>query len=344
MPKAATDVRIEALPCAAGSLKEEPPTRPAKRRFQTAGGGLKCLISLDQAGMAELVDARDLKFPAAAAIALLSCKTPSFKPTKTRIIPPRLQNNSGFGITANRVRLPCPCDIIHANGVLDLDLRGRILNSGESGAGISAFSVQYALQAFPRAHEVRVRICSEGGSLLQSERVYVGLRQHGAHITTIADRQCSSAATVILMAGDLRQATAGTQLLLHAPEVSPPTEGRWTAREHMRAGNYLHEWSEALIDLYADRTGQPRGIFTDEIGNERPMYTPRAKSLGVIHCLEGEEMWNGGKPYWHPEVRSLISARPGIAAMQKMVAEKPWVFSGKIFGHAAFSKAAERLR
>ena len=61
MPKAATDVRIEALPCAAGSLKEEPPTRPAKRQFQTAGKGLKCLISLDQAGMAELVDARDLK-------------------------------------------------------------------------------------------------------------------------------------------------------------------------------------------------------------------------------------------------------------------------------------------
>lgn len=61
MPKATTDVRIEALPCAAGSLKEEPPLRPAQHQFQTAGKGLKSLISLDQAGMAELVDARDLK-------------------------------------------------------------------------------------------------------------------------------------------------------------------------------------------------------------------------------------------------------------------------------------------
>ena len=52
MPKAGPDVRIEALPCAAASLKEEPPIRLARRQ-QMAGQGLKCLIRLDQAGMAE---------------------------------------------------------------------------------------------------------------------------------------------------------------------------------------------------------------------------------------------------------------------------------------------------
>ncbi len=51
--------RIEALPCAAGSLKEEPPVQQAP--IPDRWTGLKCLISLDQAGMAELVDARDLK-------------------------------------------------------------------------------------------------------------------------------------------------------------------------------------------------------------------------------------------------------------------------------------------
>ena len=43
-------------------LRKNRPSRLAKCQFQTAEDGLKCLISLDQAGMAELVDARDLKF------------------------------------------------------------------------------------------------------------------------------------------------------------------------------------------------------------------------------------------------------------------------------------------
>ncbi|WLA62373.1 ATP-dependent Clp protease proteolytic subunit [Bradyrhizobium diazoefficiens] len=233
----------------------------------------------------------------------------------------------------------------YTNGVLEFDLCGRVLDRGESGTGISVFPVQHALLAHPRADRISVRICSEGGSLVQAERIYVALRQHGAHVTTIADRQCASAATVIHMSGDLRQATAGTRFLLHAPEISPASNGaRWTAGEYLLVGNYLRNWSDALVDLYAARTGQSRDVFAEEISNERHMFAPRAKSLGLIHCLEGEEAWRSGKPYWHPDVHSLISARPGIAEMRKLVTERPSMLAGKIFGHVAFSKAARQLR
>ncbi|MGV7218490.1 hypothetical protein [Bradyrhizobium sp. UFLA05-112] len=59
--------------------------------------------------MAELVDARDLKFPATTATAQLSCKTSRFKPAETGAVPPHLQNNSAFGILANCVG---PAEII----------------------------------------------------------------------------------------------------------------------------------------------------------------------------------------------------------------------------------------
>ena len=232
-----------------------------------------------------------------------------------------------------------------ANGVLSFDLRGRILDSGETSAGIALLPIEYALLAHADATHVRVRIRSEGGSLVQANRIYSALRRHRGHITTVADGQCASAATVILMAGDFRQASAGTRLLLHAPEISPAKpDQRWTADKHRRVSAFLKQWETTLVDLYAERTGRDATAFRAEIGTEQGMHIPRATSLGVIHCVEGMERWNAGRPYFHPDVAAFLAPwKSKMAATRRALDANPTTYNGVIFGAAALSKAADLL-
>jgi hypothetical protein len=52
----------------------------------------KFYSQINAAGMAELVDARDLKFPATSDLAQISCKTSDFGPALLGANPNRLQN------------------------------------------------------------------------------------------------------------------------------------------------------------------------------------------------------------------------------------------------------------
>ena len=80
---------------------------------------------------------------------------------------------------------------------------------------------------------ITVNINSQGGLVRPAIQIHNLLKESGAFVRTIADKQCASAAGVILMAGKLRQAAStSTRLLLHSPVIEPESTARWTSLRH----------------------------------------------------------------------------------------------------------------
>jgi hypothetical protein len=94
--KAGADVRIEALRYATRSLKRRARAFAKPAQFHCSRKRAKYLISRPNADAAELVDARDLKFPSPAENKAVFWKTPAkflAEPARTKR---DLQNASGF--------------------------------------------------------------------------------------------------------------------------------------------------------------------------------------------------------------------------------------------------------
>lgn len=190
---------------------------------------------------------------------------------------------------------------IRSNGDLLLNLNGEVGKyDARARSGILATHVEAVLRRHPRAANVEVTINSPGGDLPSAVRLYHLLRSHPAHVTAIADDVCSSSATVILMAGDFRQAWSDAKLLFHAPEINPvhsQASERWTLAKYNRIAKRLAAAEKEIIEIYAERTGN-REFFAREIKNEAHLPLAIAKAHGAIHCLVGEETWIAGRPYY----------------------------------------------
>lgn len=97
------------------------------------------------------------------------------------------------------------------------------------------------------ADEITVRINSVGGSVADATAIFNALRRHPARIITTNDGVAMSAASLIFMAGDQRQAAANSLLMIHAP-----ISGIWGNAEDMRtAAEMLDKYAEAMVSSYA---------------------------------------------------------------------------------------------
>lgn len=234
---------------------------------------------------------------------------------------------------------------------LRINLRGPIVKDGSREKGISLIPIEAALISNRSAPYVEVTISSPGGSLLVAERIVAALDRHQGHKTVIADHDCSSAATLILMACDFRQATPGTRLVFHATDAAPRDRARWTAERHLAYARVLQSADRRIVELYAKRTGRPTSVFAKEIKSEKTMSLNRAMDLGVIDCLDGEEIWRNGRPYAFPRGCYASSSPPPplLALRQNEFSLLRQEISrgirsgsferGQIFGHMAFTRA-----
>lgn len=103
-----------------------------------------------------------------------------------------------------------------------------------------------------QADEITVRINSVGGSVADALAIFNALRRHPANIITTNDGVAMSAASLIFMAGDVRQAAANSLLMIHAP-----LSGIWgNATELRDAADMLDKYSDAMVSSYA-RSGLP---------------------------------------------------------------------------------------
>lgn len=165
--------------------------------------------------------------------------------------------------------------------------------------GFSSRQVKTALNAHPKVDFIHVDINSDGGSTNEAFAIHAALKAHHAYVVTRADGTCASAATIVLAAGDHREAYAGAKLLLHRAEIVPPRDGRWTASAHMHRAQSLKRTDARILDVYASCAPGMRSHFEREIESETYLPLGIAKAWGLINCLAGEARWIAGRPYHH---------------------------------------------
>jgi ATP-dependent protease ClpP protease subunit len=175
---------------------------------------------------------------------------------------------------------------------LKLRLKGPICDVDRNGAGIYAVAVEAALIRSRGVKFIECKIDSEGGSVHEAQLIHDMLVHSDCEVHTIAGDVCASAAMVVFLAGDFRQAeSARTRLLMHCAEIAPAdrTLPRWTAQKHMAIAHSLQVRNHEVIDIYARRTGVARSMFEREMSTENPLPLGIAQSWRIVHCIVGEE-------------------------------------------------------
>jgi ATP-dependent protease ClpP protease subunit len=117
--------------------------------------------------------------------------------------------------------------------------------------GVTASDVAAALQAAGPG-PLHVRINSGGGDVFQGTAIYSLLAMHRGLITTTVDGLAASAASIIMLAGDLIEAPKHAFIMIH--DAMTYTYGN--PETHHQAGDLLDKVSGTLAEMYADRAGE----------------------------------------------------------------------------------------
>ena len=95
---------------------------------------------------------------------------------------------------------------------------------------------------------IHVHISSYGGEVAEGLAIYNALRQHKAKIKTYCDGFACSIASVIFMAGDEREMSNSSLLMIHNPWTY--TEGN--AQELRKKADDLDKMSQATVNAYME--------------------------------------------------------------------------------------------
>lgn len=143
--------------------------------------------------------------------------------------------------------------------------------------GISAESV-YAMLRSIEASKLMVRINSVGGAVTEGMAIYNLLKEHSAEVTCRVDGLAGSIASVILMAGDVREIAPNAYVMIHNPYAF--VEGE---EEQIRAvADLLSKNKQSMYAIYAARTGLP----TEEIADmcNKTTYLSAEEAVRMQFC------------------------------------------------------------
>jgi ATP-dependent protease ClpP protease subunit len=130
----------------------------------------------------------------------------------------------------------------------------EITLSGIVGIDFDAETLSSALALL--SGPIRIRLNSGGGIAFDGTAIHSVLSEYRGHKTIIVQGIAASAASVILMAGDRIAMSAGSVLMIHDPSQDI-TSYRGTSGEHRRVANSLDKISDAVAQIYSQRSGKP---------------------------------------------------------------------------------------
>ncbi len=149
-----------------------------------------------------------------------------------------------------------------------------------SGGGITAKTVSAALRAIgPRPVEVQIN--SPGGDMFEGIAIYNVLREHPQPITVKIMGMAASAASIIAMAGDEIQIGAASFVMIHNCWVI--AVGNRNDLEEV--AEFLEPFDQAMVDLYAARTGQETKLIAKWMDAETYMSGSQAIERGFADAL-----------------------------------------------------------
>ena len=149
--------------------------------------------------------------------------------------------------------------------------------------GISFLDVDKFIASIPDDDgEINLTINCRGGMTDQALAMYDALRATGKTISAEVIGECSSSATLLLLAAraDLRKAHPNATILIHNPYISGFVEG-----DSKRIGNIaesLEDVREQFLNIYVDRTGADREVLSAMMDEDKPMNVQKAIELGFI--------------------------------------------------------------
>lgn len=174
---------------------------------------------------------------------------------------------------------------IKARGKNEAEIRidGEI---GENwfGDGLTSKSFGEQLAKLGDVQKVIVKMNSPGGAVHDGISIYNQLRNHGARIEVLVEGLAASIASIIAMSGDTIRMGTGAMMMIH----SPWTFALGNADEMRQVADVLEKHEQALIDVYAKRSGEDREDIKKMLAAETWMTGPEAMDLGFCDECDSE--------------------------------------------------------
>ena len=129
---------------------------------------------------------------------------------------------------------------------------------------------------------IALTINCRGGLTDTALAMYDALRATGKTISAEVIGECSSSATLLLLAArkDLRRAHPNASILIHNPYISGYVEG--DAKQIGNLAESLEDVRNKFLDIYVDRTGASREVLSQMMDEDKPMSVAQAIELGFI--------------------------------------------------------------
>ena len=150
-------------------------------------------------------------------------------------------------------------------------------------SGLSFQDIDKFIASIPENDEqINLTINCRGGMTDQALAMYDALRATGKTISAEVIGECSSSATLLLLAAraDLRKAHPNASILIHNPYICGFVEG-----DAKRIGNIadsLEDVRNQFLDIYVERTGADREVLSAMMDEDKPMNVQKAIELGFI--------------------------------------------------------------
>ncbi|WP_437193509.1 head maturation protease, ClpP-related [Planctomicrobium sp. SH527] len=158
------------------------------------------------------------------------------------------------------------------------------IERAESGnAGFTLGDLQRFLDANRTAREILVEISSTGGDAYAGIAIYEKLISAPQKVRTRATGIVASAASIIFLAGDVREMSENAELMIHNASV----EAVGGVREMEGAAQMLHQLNRKMAQIISQRTGQPEQIVKAWMNEEKWLGAHDARSLGFATNVSG---------------------------------------------------------
>lgn len=149
-----------------------------------------------------------------------------------------------------------------------------------SGGGVTAKKVAAQLRAIGD-RPVEVQINSPGGDMFEGIAIYNVLREHPQEITVKVMGMAASAASLIAMAGDRIEIGVSSFLMVHNCWVL----AMGNRHDMASVSAWLEPFDQAMVDLYALRTGKPAAEIGALLDAETWMSGSTAIDKGFADAL-----------------------------------------------------------
>lgn len=136
----------------------------------------------------------------------------------------------------------------------------------------------------PGDNVIDIEINSVGGSCIEGFAIYDALRASGKEISAKVLGECSSIATIVMLAAPLERRTMyeNARLMIHEPYFCSMGKGPFTVDDIEKTRKDLEAERERMMNIYVERTGMSYEDIEAQVKDGGWMNAERAKELGFI--------------------------------------------------------------